>query len=301
MSPVFEFQNVSKSFGRQVALDNVSLVGEPGTVIALLGGNGAGKTTALRILLGLLEPDGGSARVFGMDSALNGDNVRRRVGYVPDRPALYDWMTVDEMGWFCGGFYTKEFVGEYRRLVCEFELPLKKKIGSLSKGMQAKVGLSLAMAHHPELLVLDEPTSGLDPIVRRQFLESMVEVAAKGQTVLLSRHQISEVERVADIVAIVRNGRLQVIERLDDLKSAVSEMTVTLRNGASGIPAPPGSLIHRVQQDRQWRLMLRDLDETKLDEFRLGENVGAVEVRRPNLEEIYVGYMQGEIENNSAE
>lgn len=301
MNPVFEFKNVSKSFGRQVALDDVSLVGEPGTVIALLGENGAGKTTALRILLGLLEPDGGSARVFGMDSALNGDNVRRRVGYVPDRPALYDWMTVDEMGWFCGGFYTKEFVDEYRRLACEFELPLKKKIGSLSKGMQAKVGLSLAMAHQPELLVLDEPTSGLDPIVRRQFLESMVEVAAKGQTVLLSSHQISEVERVADIVAIVRSGRLQVIERLDELKSAVSEMTVTLRNGESEIPAPPGSLIYRVQQDRQWRLLLRDLDESKLDEFRSGENVGAVEVRRPNLEEIYVGYMQGEIENDSAE
>ncbi len=186
MNPVFEFKNVSKSFGHQVALDDVSLVGEPGTVIALLGENGAGKTTALRILLGLLEPDGGSARAFGMDSWLHGDELRRRVGYVPDKPALYDWMTVDEMGWFCGGFYAREFVDEYRRLVCEFELPLKKKIGSLSKGMQAKIGLSLAKAHHPELLVLDEPTSGLDPIVRRQFLESMVEVAANGQTVLLS-------------------------------------------------------------------------------------------------------------------
>lgn len=299
MNPVFEFKKVSKSFGRQVALSEMNLVGEAGTVVALLGENGAGKTTALQLLLGLLEPDGGSARVFGRDSWLHGDEIRRRVGYVPDRPSLYDWMTVDEMGWFCGGFYTKDFVTEYRQLVSRFELPLNKKIGTLSKGMKAKVGLSLAMAHHPELLVLDEPTSGLDPIVRRQFLESMVDVAANGQTVLLSSHQITEVERVADVVVIIRSGKVEVVERLDELKSSVREMTVTLRNGASVIPSPPGSLIHKIQQDRQWRLLLRHLDESKLNEFRNGENVGTVEVRQPNLEEIYVGYMQGQVESTS--
>lgn len=299
MNPVFEFKKVTKSFGGQAVLQDMNLVGEAGSVVALLGENGAGKTTALRILLGLLEPDGGSARVFGMDSWLHGDEIRRRVGYVPDRPSLYDWMTVDEMGWFCGGFYTKDFVKEYRQLVSQFELPLKKKIGTLSKGMKAKVGLSLAMAHHPELLVLDEPTSGLDPIVRRQFLESMVDVAANGQTVLLSSHQISEVERVADIVVIIRAGRLEVVERLDELKEDVREMTVTLRNGASEIPTPPGTLIHKIQQDRQWRLMLRGLDESKLAEFRAGDNVGAVEVRQPNLEEIYVSYMQGQVDSAS--
>lgn len=301
MNPVFDFRKVSKAFGRQVAIDEFSLAAEPGTIVALLGENGAGKTTALRILLGLLEPDGGSARVFGMDSWLHGDDVRRRVGYVPDQPSLYDWMTVDEMGWFCGGFYTKSFVDEYRRMVCEFELPLKKKIGALSKGMRAKIGLALAMAHHPELLVLDEPTSGLDPVVRREFLQSMVDVAASGQTVLLSSHQISEVERVADIVAILRDGKLQVVERLDELKSAVCEMTVTLRNGATDIPAPPGSLIHRIQQDRQWKVLLRDLDESELDAFQSSENVGSIDIRRPNLEEIYVGYMQGPIKAESVQ
>lgn len=294
MSAVFELHRVFKRFSRQVALDGVTLTGEPGTVVALLGENGAGKSTALRILLGLLEPDGGASRVLGLDSWAHGEMIRRQVGYVPDRPTLYEWMTVDEIGWFCGGFYDPDYVPTYRRMVSEFGLPLKKKIGTMSKGMKAKVSLSLAMAHEPQLLVLDEPTSGLDPIVRREFLESMVDVAASGRTVLLSSHQISEVERVADVVAILRDGHLEVVERLDVLKSTMRELTVTLRNGSSDIPKPPGAIIHRIQEERQWRLLVRHFEERHLDEFRKGKNVGAVEVRHPSLEDIYVGYMQGE-------
>lgn len=297
---VFELRHVTKHFGRQRALDNVSLQGEPGSVIALLGENGAGKTTAIRCLLGLLEPDGGSARVFGLDAWNYGQEVRRQVGYVPDRPALYEWMTVDEIGWFSGGFYSKDFVPAYRRLVSRFNLPLTKRISSMSKGMKAKVGLALGMAHEPQLLVLDEPTSGLDPIVRREFMESMVDVAATGRTVLLSSHQIHEVERVADTIAILRKGRLEVIERLEDLKSTTRELTVTLRNGSNVIPPPPGVLVHRRQHDRQWRLMVRHMDDRQLDTFRAGENVGAIEVRTPTLEEIYIGYMQGEVDADAA-
>lgn len=294
MNPVFELNKVTKTFGAQKALDNVTLRGEPGTVIALLGENGAGKTTAIRILLGLLEPDGGHGRVFGLDSYENGQEVRRRVGYVPDKPTLYEWMTVDEIGWFSAGFYTTDFVSSYRQLISRFEVPLNKKISTLSKGMKAKVGLALGMAHEPDLLVLDEPTSGLDPIVRREFMESMVDVAASGRTVLLSSHQIQEVERVADVVAILRKGKLEVIERLEDLRSTTRELTVTVRNGSTVIPNPPGVVIHRLQQDRQWRMLVRHLDETQMDAFREGDNVGPVEVRAPSLEEIYVGYMRAE-------
>ena len=295
MNPVFELKRVTKSFGRDKALDDVSLAGEPGTVIALLGENGAGKTTAIRILLGLLEPDGGSGRVFGLESWYHGEEIRRRVGYVPDKPALYEWMTVDEIGWFCAAFYDEDFVTAYRSLISGFKLPLRKRIGTLSKGMKAKVSLSLAMAHEPELLVLDEPTSGLDPIVRREFLESMVDVAAAGRTVLLSSHQIPEVERVADVICIIRDGKLHVAERLEELKSTMHDVTITLKNGSTDIPTPPGVLIHRVQQDRQLRLLVRDAAETELHSFSQSVEIGAVEFRRPSLEEIYVGYMQGEV------
>ena len=293
MRPVFRFHEVSKRFDSVQALDRFSLEGQRGTVIGLLGENGAGKTTAIRILLGLLDPDEGEAEVYGLSSRYRGREIRRRVGYVPERPALYDWMTVAEIGWFVAGFYDVPFLPRYHELVEQFELPLDRKIKALSKGMRAKVSLALALAHEPELLVLDEPTSGLDAMVRREFLESMVDVAATGRTVLLSSHQIAEVERVADVVAILRKGRLQVVEKLDELKGSVRELTVTLRNGQTELPQWPGEVLCRTRDERQWRLLVRGADDSAIDRLRAAANVAAVDVRSPSLEEIFVGLIRG--------
>ena len=215
MDPVIRLDKLTKHFGSETALDQVSLEVPPGVVFALLGENGAGKTTAIRIMLGLAEPNSGQAEVLGLGSAKQGLRIRQRVGYVAERPTLYEWMTVEEIGWFTAGFYGPGFLPEYGRLIAQFGLPPRKKLKTLSKGMHAKVVLSLALAHQPELLILDEPTSGLDAMVRREFLESMVDRAAQGQTVFLSSHQIAEVERVADIVAILRKGKLLLVEPLD--------------------------------------------------------------------------------------
>ncbi len=204
MQGAIQLHGVTKRYGSQLALDRVTLDVPSGVVFALLGENGAGKTTAIRILLGLTAPDQGTATVLALDSTRQGQTVRSRVGYVAERPALYDWMTTAEIGWFTSGFYGSGFYDRYLRLATEYQLPLKRKIKHLSKGMRAKVALSLALAHEPELLILDEPTSGLDTLVRREFLEGMVDIAAAGRTVLLSSHQIGEVERVADYIAILR-------------------------------------------------------------------------------------------------
>ena len=155
MTPVIRLNKLSKRFGPQVALQDVSLEVPPGVVFALLGENGAGKTTAIRIMLGLLEADSGRGRSPRASRAPNsGLEIRRRVGYVPERLTLYEWMTVGEIGWFTAGFYGEAFLPEYRRLAAQFGLPDRQKIKNLSKGMRAKVALSLAMAHQPELLVL---------------------------------------------------------------------------------------------------------------------------------------------------
>jgi ABC-2 type transport system ATP-binding protein len=294
MTAAFSLNHVTKQYKHQLALDDITCSCEPGVVFALLGENGAGKTTAIKILLGLLDPNSGESTVLGLDSRRDSLEIRRRVGYVPDQPALYDWMTVDEVGWFAAGFYPPGYQRHYNELVEHFELPPGRRMKELSKGMRAKVSLSLAMAHRPQLLILDEPTSGLDPMVRREFLESMVDVAAQGRTVILASHQIAEVERVADIVAIIRHGKLVLLEQLDDLKDRVCELTVTLRNGVPDLPSIPGTVLHRELKGRQWRLLVRNMDESQFDGFRIAENIRSVDIRRPSLEEIFVGYMKGE-------
>ena len=234
-------------------------------MFALLGENGAGKTTAIRIMLGLAQPNSGQAEVLGLSSAKQGLSIRQRVGYVAERPTFYDWMTVEEIGWFTAGFYGDRIpagstpagrpIRHCRR---------KKKLKTLSKGMRAKVALSLALAHQPELLVLDEPTSGLDAMVRREFLESMVDRAAQGQTVFLSSHQIVEVERVADIVAILRKGKLLLVEPLDELKAQVRRLTVTLKDGATTTPALGGHVLSQRWQPRQGQAIVRGITEGQL-------------------------------------
>ena len=292
MASIFEFKSVTKRFGKHLALDRVTFSGQRGEVIAILGENGAGKTSALKALLGLLDPDEGSTEVLGLDSRVHGAEIRRRVGYMPDRPAVYDWMTVREIGWFAAGFYPLGFQHRYEEFAQRFDLP-DQSIKSLSKGMQCKVSLALALAHEPELLVLDEPTSGLDPLVRREFLESMVDVAAEGRTVLLSSHQIAEVERVADIVAILRGGKLILCEPLDVLKRRVCELIVTLSDLETAPPELTGTalLLGAQRHDRIWRLYVRDLDDTARGALAADPNHVAIEIRQPSLEEIFVACM----------
>jgi ABC-2 type transport system ATP-binding protein len=292
MDTVIRLDQVTKRFGGHTALDQVSISVPKGVVFALLGENGAGKTTAIRIMLGMVEPDGGRSRVLDLDSQRDGLEIRHRVGYVSERPTLYDWMTVAEIGWFTAGFYGEPFLPRYRELVAQYKLPERRKLKALSKGMRAKVALSLAMAHEPELLILDEPTSGLDTLVRREFLESMIDLAAAGRTVLLSSHQIGEVERVADIVAILKQGRLLLVERLDELKDQVRQLTIILTDGASGLPPIGGQIIHQVRKSLNCQVLVRGLGADELESLRHHPAVYDVESHMPSLEEIFVAFME---------
>ena len=278
----------------------MSLEVPQGVVYALLGENGAGKTTAIRILLGLTEPDEGQATVLGLSSARQGQAVRSRVGYVAERPTLYEWMTVSEIGWFTAGFYGSGFFERYLKLATGYQLPLKRKIKSLSKGMRAKVSLSLALAHEPELLVLDEPTSGLDTLVRREFLEGMVDIAAAGRTVLLSSHQIGEVERVADIIAIIRAGKLLLVDRLEDLKDQIRELNITLTDHSAVAPSISGQILGQRRYQKQWQVLVRGMSEGELETLRGLSGVEELRIRTPSLEEIFVGYLKSAEPGSSA-
>ncbi|MDR3232070.1 MAG: ABC transporter ATP-binding protein [Planctomycetaceae bacterium] len=287
---VLELKNVTKSFGKNLALDNISYQVRSGSVFALLGENGAGKTTTIRILLGLCEPESGSSTVLGLDSRTNDLKIRQSVGYVPEQPILYDWMTVDEIGRFTAAFYPPEFMNRYGKMAEAYGLHRNAKIKSLSKGMRAKVSLALALAHDPELLILDEPTSGLDALVRREFLESMVDRAATGRTVFLSSHQIAEVERVADTVAIMKKSQLLLVTPMEELKKTAHLITVTLKE-ETPFDVPLKTVIEERTDGRERRFLGHHLHQDAQQTLKEHQNVAKFEIRTPSLEEIFISYM----------
>jgi ABC-2 type transport system ATP-binding protein len=294
MSEVIQVNNVCKRFGKRTVLDNVTLKVPAGVVFALLGENGAGKSTLIRSMLGYSKLDSGSISVCGMDPLKKPLEIRRQVGYVSDAPGLYEWMTVAQAGWYVSGFYPDGFLKAYAQRINEFQLPHDTKIRDLSKGMRAKVALSLAMSFDPALMILDEPTSGLDPLVRRSFLESMIDRAAAGQTVFLSSHQIQEVERVADWIAILHQGKLQIVAPLEELKSSISILDISLRDPLLALPdaMEPVEVLHRIQKGRTLHMMVRGL--TPAIESALSQHPNLFEIKsmRPNLEELYLGFTQ---------
>jgi ABC-2 type transport system ATP-binding protein len=294
-------EKMSKRYRSNTAVDRFTLDIPAGSVFGLLGENGAGKTTTIQVLLGLIVADEGRVETLGLDPAEQGLEVRRKVGYVPEQPCLYDWMTVGEIGWFAAGFHaharegTKPFEDHYKTLVTDFGLPIDRKVRHLSKGMRAKVSLALALASEPRLLILDEPTSGLDVLVRREFLESMVELAGAGRTVLLSSHQIAEVERVASHVALLHKGRLILAEPLDELLARTFRLTLTLSNRDRSIPFPAGLGLEPIdieETPRQARWLVHAPEPAAVERVRALPGVATLEVERPSLEDIYIGYMR---------
>jgi ABC-2 type transport system ATP-binding protein len=204
-----EMQGVNKSFRRRQVLRGLSLNVERGKTFAFLGLNAAGKTTAIRMLLGLLNRDGGEVRVLGMDPEEQPLKVRSRVGYLAEDQQMYLWMRVDEILRFVAPFYATWDHDLALKYVREFELPLSTKIKHLSKGQNVRLGLILALAHRPEVVILDDPVLGLDPVMRKQFNRDLItHLQGEGRTVFYSSHLLYEVEAVADEVAILHEGRL---------------------------------------------------------------------------------------------
>jgi ABC-2 type transport system ATP-binding protein len=218
---IIETNQLCKSFDSQPALRGLDLRVPIGSIFGFLGRNGAGKTTTIKTLMGLLHFDSGSAEVFGMPivDADNSVEIRRRIGFVTEDKELYPYMTVEQLIAFTRPFFPKWRHDLERRYVQMFELPPKRKIPDLSKGMRSKLMLLLAIARGAELLILDEPTDGLDPAATEDVLRELVAIAASsGTTMFFSSHQLSEVELIADHIGIVDRGRMIVSGSLDDMK-----------------------------------------------------------------------------------
>ncbi len=211
--------DLDKRYDGQPALDGVSLRLEPGTVLGLIGRNGAGKTTLIRALLGLVEPDGGSATLWGRPALQMDDAAKARLSYVPQQPEALAWLKVGDMLDFIGRFYPRWDAAFVDATLARWDLPRNKLLAKLSPGERQRVAIIRALAPQPELLVLDEPAAALDPVARRELLREIATRAGEfGTTVLFSTHIVSDLERVASHVAFMHRGRLLLHSELDSLK-----------------------------------------------------------------------------------
>jgi ABC-2 type transport system ATP-binding protein len=206
MSEVITIRGLEKSYGKHVALSGLDLTVGSGEVYGFLGRNGAGKSTTIRILMGITRPTKGEVRLFGERFDRDVVKLRQRIGYVAQEQSFYGWMNAAQMGRFVRGFFPTWDEGEWARVVRVLEVPLDRRIDGFSGGMRVKLALALALAHRPPLLLLDEPTAGLDPVARREFLD-IVRTEASGRTTFFSTHLIDEIELVAQRVGVVDAGK----------------------------------------------------------------------------------------------
>jgi len=220
--PAVVFEDVTRRFGATVALDGVGFSVAPGSVLGLIGRNGAGKTTALKLALGTLWPDAGRIRTLGLDPVVGGPEVASRVALLSEESALYPWMTIDEIIRFTSALHARWDKSVAARLADDLDLDPAKKIRQLSRGTRAKVALVLAVSARPDVLLLDDPTAGLDPLVRREVLDGVLEaVSHEGGAVIYASHLVHDVERVADRVIVLDDGAIRLEGDLDALKGRI--------------------------------------------------------------------------------
>lgn len=300
-----ETRNLERRFGHVRAVANLNLRVPAQSIFGFLGPNGAGKTTTIKMLLGLLRPTGGNASVLGRDIVRDSLWIRSKVGYVMETQAMYGYLTVAETIAFCRGLYPRWDDAIVERFCKAFGLPLERKVGRLSKGMKAQLGLVLALGPDPDLLILDEPTSGLDPVRRHEFLTAVIgEIAETGKTVFFSSHILSEVERVCDYIGIIDRGTLVISGRLDEIKAREKKVRIVTQGELPGeIAGMPE--VRKVEREGAGYLISVSGDVDAVVEKLRGLPNSLLEVIDQDLEEIFMDYvgtpvLQGASESRGA-
>ena len=291
---IIETSQLAKSFKGQPALRGLDLRVPAGSIFGFLGRNGAGKTTTIKTLKGLLRSDGGTARAFGIpvSDADRSLEIRRRIGFVTEDKELYPYMTVEQIIRFTRPFFPKWRDDLEQRYLMMFELPPKKKIPDLSKGMRSKLMLLLAISRGAELLILDEPTDGLDPAATEDVLRELVAIAAsEGTTMFFSSHQLSEVELIADHIGIVDHGKMIVAGSLDDMKAQYQRLQIVFANSVQA----PAHWVDGVEHVRQEGRVLSILASHNVDAIvEQARSLPGTEVERypVTLKEIFLEHVR---------
>jgi ABC-2 type transport system ATP-binding protein len=215
---VIELKNLTKTYGASRGISNISFNVEEGEIFGFIGPNGAGKSTTIRTLLSLIYPTSGSATIFGKDSVQFAPEIKKEIGYLPSEVFYYENMKVKELLNYSASFYKKDCSKRIKELAEIMDLDLNKKIDDLSLGNKKKVGIVQGLLHSPKLIILDEPTSGLDPLMQQKFFELLEEENKKGATILFSSHILTEVQRLCNRVAIIKDGEIVTVEKISTLK-----------------------------------------------------------------------------------
>jgi ABC-2 type transport system ATP-binding protein len=290
---VIETVGLTRYFGGRKAVDQLTMSVPRGSVFAFLGRNGSGKTTTIRMLLGLTEPTRGSSRVLGCDSRALTPEARARTGYMSESHPLYGWMTVRQCGEYQSQFYARWNQRIFDSIAGHFRLNPRARAGHLSRGERAGLSLAITLAPEPELLILDDPALGLDPVARRALLESMLYVTRGGErTIFFSSHLLDDVERVADYIAILDRSVLRACCSVETFRANVRQFVLRYANASLKPDAPPAlrGLLHARRAPGELRLTLVSPDRATEEAFA-GLGAASIEEVPVSFNDAMTGYL----------
>ena len=293
--PAIETHELTRRYGVRRGIERVSLAVPEGSLFGFLGPNGAGKTTTIRVLLGFLKPTAGQASVFNRDVWRDSAAIKSDVGYLPGDLRLYPWLYGELALRIFGGVRGRDLMREGRELAERFALDLRVRVRNMSRGMRQKLGLILALAPRPKLLILDEPTASLDPLMQELLRAHLKQLASDGHTVFFSSHTLGEVEQLCDRVAIVRDGRIVADESLDALRRrAGHDVTIRWKDASATRALQPPPFLHLIERDDAlWHAMLNGpVDE--LIRWLATQAVADLTIGRPDLETLFRRYYESQ-------
>lgn len=291
---VIEINNLTKMYGESRGISNISLTIEEGEIYGFIGPNGAGKSTTIRTLLGLIAPTSGSAKIFGKDCIEFGTEIAKDIGYLPSEVFYYDGMKVIDLLKYSASFYKKDCSKRMRELAEIMNLDLNKKIDDLSLGNKKKVGIVQGLLHEPKLIILDEPTSGLDPLMQQKFFDILKEENKKGATILFSSHILSEVQRLCDRVAIIKDGKIVQVEKISVLKeNNHKSFKIETKDNVNKDVFNIEGVTNFAKQDNSISFLFRGDINTVMKKIAEIEILN-LWIEEPDLEEIFMHYYEKE-------
>ena len=290
MGYAIETKKLSKYYGKARGIVDVDLTVNEGEIFGFIGPNGAGKSTTIRTLLGLIKKSGGSASIFGMDCEKDKVKILAEVGYLPGEVFYYDKMRAIDLLRYSASFYHKDCTKRIQELADALALDLNKKIEDMSLGNKKKVGIVQGLLHSPRLIILDEPTSGLDPLMQRTFFDLIQRENERGATVLFSSHILGEVQRICDRVAIIKDGRIVDLRRIDEMrKSSYKKVSITTESPLVDFSLPGAA---KIAQDGAQTSFLYNGEINALIAALAKLPLTNADVSEPELEEIFLHYYE---------